>query len=860
MVRRYKAGATEVKEIPKGVYRGGLTASQRQALETQKQQGQKEKQKVQQRLEEIKKRLDYLERERTRLKEKGLWSKSQTRKYQKETEGLWAEKRFLGEALSKRNVNFSKVMELASQVRQQASLTEAKRQHAFARSFQPKQKTETMPIDRNTVIVDGQGFSVAPEFQEEFAKEELARGAKKVVTGTGYVYTKETKEKAIKKYEVPTEEELQPYLQEEVKKGAGVLEAIKVLAGFQPRTEIYYYNPVTGERRLATEEEKEYYLKQAKQQVKEREQPKSISERIFSYFREQKGIVSATLGEISKLAGFTEKQRQQQEVFFEKIGMPSTERTLVKALKIEKPYYEARIKTVEMVAPATALTLTFLFAPPVAQAGVLGGLATERFSPVTKKEIKEREKLLEQMGFEKQFAKKVSPLPEDIQFSLSVVGMQSILKSSMPPEVKFVGQQQYAESGKVITRLDLQVKRGGLISISEPGTAYGVTKITKMAQVGEKKMLFKAKSLFVGKTTETGFMGREKSITAMMRDKEKAVFIQRGAGKIPITLPMEKEPIYFKSKDIGTVTGKGTFTSGFIITPEKRISLSGGVLDYTPTIRMEIAPSKLPSLFPKGKKGQLALGTFAKETPVTKPLTVLFPEKQVASLSVQAGVKAGVITETPSLSLLGVVGGLSIKTEQMPSKVYLSPQKEFLTQEVISKQRIITSQKTITAQRTITSQRTATAQKLVTAQKLITAQRIPTLPVVPTVVKPITPKVPKTPILPSFKFKPAPTKKPTFQQAYVVQIKRRGKFRTIAQGLPKSLAMQVGVERVSKTLGATFRLIPKGITKIKKAPRISFPKYIKRKKRKPLTFVEVPSARLKSPQEVREIQMARLKI
>jgi len=83
--------------------------------------------------------------------------------------------------------------------------------------------------------------------------------------------------------------------------------------------------------------------------------------------------------------------------------------------------------------------------------------------------------------------------------------------------------------------------------------------------------------------------------------------------------------------------------------------------------------------------------------------------------------------------------------------------------------------------------------------------------------------------------------------AYEVQVRRGGKFKTISKALPKGMAMKLGAERVTKTLAATFRLKPKGTTRLSdigyelsktqfRLPRASAEK---------LTFIEKKTKRLK---------------
>jgi len=134
----------------------------------------------------------------------------------------------------------------------------------------------------------------------------------------------------------------------------------------------------------------------------------------------------------------------------------------------------------------------------------------------------------------------------------------------------------------------------------------------------------------------------------------------------------------------------------------------------------------------------------------------------------------------------------------------------------------------------------------------------PTSPPTTTIISPrysppVPPRTPpKTPPILTFKTKPITKQKGIFS----VQVRRRGKFKTIGKGLGYRQAFQLGKERVGKTLGATFRIrggpTPKGVgTLLGPTLRV--------KKGKPRTFVEKERFRLSSPFEISEITGARKK-
>lgn len=82
-----------------------------------------------------------------------------------------------------------------------------------------------------------------------------------------------------------------------------------------------------------------------------------------------------------------------------------------------------------------------------------------------------------------------------------------------------------------------------------------------------------------------------------------------------------------------------------------------------------------------------------------------------------------------------------------------------------------------------------------------------------------------------------------------VQVRRRGKFKTIGYGKTVEEAFNIGREVASATLGVTFR--------IKGAGKLPTPEGFKRAKKGSNTFVELPEFRLSRPTEIEEIQSFR---
>lgn len=96
------------------------------------------------------------------------------------------------------------------------------------------------------------------------------------------------------------------------------------------------------------------------------------------------------------------------------------------------------------------------------------------------------------------------------------------------------------------------------------------------------------------------------------------------------------------------------------------------------------------------------------------------------------------------------------------------------------------------------------------------------------------------------KYKLTPSLLGKIKQAYEVRVRREGAFRTIAKGLPKGKALKLGAGRVTQTLAATFKIVPKGFTTktdVKFKP--SKLRFRKPKSGEKLTFVEIKTKRIK---------------
>ena len=109
--------------------------------------------------------------------------------------------------------------------------------------------------------------------------------------------------------------------------------------------------------------------------------------------------------------------------------------------------------------------------------------------------------------------------------------------------------------------------------------------------------------------------------------------------------------------------------------------------------------------------------------------------------------------------------------------------------------------------------------------------------------------IPEEPRVPTLLFPSKQKKEPKVSEdLFGVEIRRRGKFRSIGKKLSLKQALAAGRERVATTLGATFRITGKGVD------RLATPKGFRRKNG---LFIEQRKFRLSTGREVGEIQIAK---
>lgn len=150
---------------------------------------------------------------------------------------------------------------------------------------------------------------------------------------------------------------------------------------------------------------------------------------------------------------------------------------------------------------------------------------------------------------------------------------------------------------------------------------------------------------------------------------------------------------------------------------------------------------------------------------------------------------------------------------------------------------------------------TKTQVRTVTRVPTTTATTIGYPPTVPPYTPP--PPIPPVPFLPKSNILKT-------SQAYDVLIRRRGAFKQIGKELPVGKALRLGATEARRTLAATFKLVPKGITRkedIPFRPSIDVFREYKIEKRKkiptPFQFIQRRGKRLATPTEVRELQSFR---
>jgi len=669
------------------------------------------------------------------------------------------------------------------------------------------------------------------KIQEKALKEEAQRYGFKDVREYQYRQSEVTKPEKITMKDIPAErlgapsqkvyeEKQEPYLKQELVKTTGIKGLLTAFGFKKPETELYYFDPTTEGKRLATQEEELFYQEQLKLQ---KEEEKKEKKSFITYLGEQTGPVSMGLELFGKGVG---KSYQITEEFKSKIPLFTTPSDIFyKKLGIsQKQRIEVESKVIEKIAPAGALIAISTFVPLVG-AALFGGLAFERFSPATKKQIEERTEFAKELGFSEAQAELIGSTPADIKFVLSTIGAHRLIKAATIPEVKFIGYQQVKDVGKIKTDVFFRVNRGGIISMPEYGAIESVTKITsttpgftsiKYTDSGYQFLTqgerVKFTTEFIGGTMDdVGFLGTEKGVTETILKTDTSAWLQQaGKGKMFVT----KQGIMdFISKDMGVVFEKGTFSSGFSLTEEGKASISAGGFNLKPTpiIKFKAFPNYIQELF-YSKRGQ---ASFFPATPSPTPqfteiLTSLDVESQAALLSTEAATRTGIMTSTSPFTIGAFAPLVSTKVRNIEKPEISIKSKE----DIITKEDIFSMSKSLATTRLISPQKQISSTRQILQQQQI---KLPSIPITPTTPSQRLPsiKVPIVIVSPFFQgFKP-----PKKQS----KISRR-KIKTKVSREPSLAALGLKIKSPKRFIGEETGLTIR--------PIISKKRKVKKKKKK----------------------------
>lgn len=241
-----------------------------------------------------------------------------------------------------------------------------------------------------------------------------------------------------------------------------------------------------------------------------------------------------------------------------------------------------------------------------------------------------------------------------------------------------------------------------------------------------------------------------------------------------------------------------------------------------------------------GKAKALAV----KLLPQAKPITPSVPPTRAITTQI-------ITTATPSLALTS----RALETTFTPSKETIKTVSSTITKpatKTITKPATKTISKP--AIKTISKPLQKTSQKLVVVPITKTIQKTTITSIIPTPTPTFgTPRTP-TRILPLFGFGLKGKSTVSTPKQFAVQVRRGGVFKTIGIRQSLSKAFSLGRGRVDKTLAATFRIrAARGIS----GGGISTGRKLRRKKGKPLTFIEKRKFRLDTLGEIGEIGKAK---
>jgi len=479
------------------------------------------------------------------------------------------------------------------------------------------------------------------------------------------------------------------------------------------------------------------------------------------------------------------------------------------------------------------------------------------------------------------------------KFGLFAPGFQTtaqIAKAIQPTEVIFAGAKQVTKKGLTITDIGFATKE-------TRGIARGVTKQIGVTPLGEAKSISIITGGEIGRairfpTGEIITKVRKPffSISRAISKKEvlplrvgKESFVKIGEEEISNILLKTKLPIrekFFVGAELPTTR---QFIVGKVIKGKQR-ELFGTIAKTTEFDKKLISaaltqPAKSRDIISKGVVigfpketvkfiskdgvGQISKGVSAQALETTKAgisAALTKPVKApVPKLSTVTGATIREVIVTPKADVQQVKADIILQKAQ-PIQIQ--------TQGLVLGQRIKTDteqlQKIQTQQKIKTAVDVATIQKIKIDQPIKSLARIDLLvPIKQRQIQraasslaPLVPIIPTETSISRVPFLVSPSRQIGLPATFGVQVRRKGKFKTIGAGLTLGKAISVGQERVGTTLAATFRLIPQIKGRVDTGIRV--PKGFKQKPG--LTFIETPSLRLSTGKEVREIQTARINL
>lgn len=419
----------------------------------------------------------------------------------------------------------------------------------------------------------------------------------------------------------------------------------------------------------------------------------------------------------------------------------------------------------------------------------------------------------------------------------------------------FGGKQQIGEKTSSVAQIIKTTggRQGASVAVVKSKTAGAVTvsRVDLAGQIGKQPPALKFPSGTVGTKGVQKFTAKALSVSIQ---KGQRVFFERTVG------------IVREGRKVTPFVGQAGGLAG------SKVSVSAGIAQRVtgPSTNYFAIIKTLPKAVARPKTFEvLPRGLFIGPPKIAVP-------KATASAGVQTVQIAKSVTQSTSATLAAAVTPVvpqapiaviaptvqTITQRTTPIQTAVPRQVPIVKTGAITKTKAITQVKTITKTRTRGIQGSSAATTTITNQiqtpKVITiTPTIPKqtgktrVPSIPTIVPPVTTQ--GVPIIPGFKLR-GRVQAPRIR-TFGVAVRRRGVFRPIGRGLRLQQAISVGATRVGGTIAATFRITPEQPGRI---TGVRTPKKFRR--RRGLTFVELPKFRLDTPGEIRGIKNQRIKI